>query len=99
LPVVTKERTDLVEQTVAEYREDLGHLSNVDRQRVSETLNHAYEQLRHKRQALFAKLQRPLAIQLKHGLDPSLYSLRVEWSAATNSLRHTAPQRISCTAI
>ena len=77
MPAVIKERTDLVEQTVAEYRKELGHLSHIDRQRVSETLNHAYEQLRHDRRALFAKLQRPLAIQLKDGLDPSLYTLRV----------------------
>ena len=44
---------------------------------MSETLNQTYEQLRHNRRALFAKLQRPLAIQLKDGLGASLYSLRV----------------------
>jgi hypothetical protein len=55
----------------------LGQLSHIDRQRVSDTLSHSYEQLRHNRRALFAKLQQPLAIHLKDGLGPSLYSLRV----------------------
>jgi hypothetical protein len=55
----------------------LGQLNHADRQRVSEALVQTYEQLRHNRRALFAKLQRPLTIHLKNGLSPSLYSLRV----------------------
>jgi mRNA-degrading endonuclease RelE of RelBE toxin-antitoxin system len=59
-----------------EFREDLTRLSAEDRTSVAAALRRNYELLRNDRRSFFAKATQPYSIQLKGGLNSSLYSLR-----------------------
>ena len=77
LRVSPQERTKITEQTTVDFRRDLDRLSPDDRARVQEALRCSYELLRDNPRSFFARAQRPLRIDLKGGLSPSLYSVRV----------------------
>jgi hypothetical protein len=77
LPVSSQEKTKITEQTTTDFRHDLERLGSDDRARVLETLGRSYELLRDNRRGFFARVQRPLPIHLKGGLNSSLYSLPV----------------------
>lgn len=51
-------------------------LSPADRMTSRQALDRSYVELRDNRRAFFARVQRPLPIQLKSGFTSSLYSLR-----------------------
>ena len=77
LPVTTPERTALVEQTTPEFRGDLERLSPADRRRIQQVLSGGYATLRENPRAFFARLRRPVPIQLRNGYTSSLYALSV----------------------
>ena len=71
-----KVRTQVVEQTTAEFRKDWQRLSTPDRKQVRDSLNRTYELLHHDKRSFAARLQRPVVLRLTGGLGASLYSLR-----------------------